>query len=303
MEIRQLEYVVAVAKYKNFTQAAKAIHLSQSSLSQQIKKLEEELGVKIFERNTRNVKTTPIGAEFINHALRILSEVNQAHSRIKEYLTTDRGQIKIGIMPVISYYQLTQQIAQFQKSYPGIKLHFTEAECARLHDMVLNSEVDAAFLSEIEPEPRLRMIRLINDKLYLVTSSLHPLATRESVSLADLAYENLIVPTSDSGLYKNLMDACRKVNFTPKIYYQCSQVETILDFVRNGLGITLLAKTVASHFSNRDLVIIPVVPAIPRRISLAFINKEELSPVLSVFVRFFQNKQRSSDRNLRRKGI
>ncbi|NLZ31591.1 MAG: LysR family transcriptional regulator substrate-binding protein, partial [Firmicutes bacterium] len=148
-----------------------------------------------------------------------------------------------------------------------------------------------------------RMIRLINDKLYLVTSSLHPLATRESVSLADLAYENLIVPTSDSGLYKNLMDACRKVNFTPKIYYQCSQVETILDFVRNGLGITLLAKTVASHFSNRDLVIIPVVPAIPRRISLAFINKEELSPVLSVFVRFFQNKQRSSDRNLRRKGI
>jgi LysR family transcriptional activator of glutamate synthase operon len=303
MEIRQLECVVAVAKFKNFTQAARAIHLSQSSLSQQIKKLEKELGIKIFERNTRNIKITPVGAEFINHALRVLSEINQVHSTIKEYLTTNRGQIKIGMMPVVSYYQLTQQISQFQKSYPGIKLHFTEAECEKLHDMVLKSEVDVAMLSEIEPEPRLQMIRLINDRLYLVTNSLHPLATKESVSLTDLAYEKLIIPNSDSGLYRNLIDACHKVNFVPRIYYQCSQVETILDFVRNGLGITLLSKTVASRFSNQDLVIIPVVPAIPRRISLAFKNIEELSPVLNVFIRFFQNRRRSGDHNLQRKVI
>ena len=158
-------------------------------------------------------------------------------------------------------------------------------------------------LSEIEPEPRLQMIRLINDRLYLVTNSLHPLATKESVSLTDLAYEKLIIPNSDSGLYRNLIDACHKVNFVPRIYYQCSQVETILDFVRNGLGITLLSKTVASRFSNQDLVIIPVVPAIPRRISLAFKNIEELSPVLNVFIRFFQNRRRSGDHNLQRKVI
>ena len=122
MEIHQLQYAVAVAKYKSFTQAANAINISQPSLSLQINKLEEELGIKIFERTTRTVRLTPAGTDFIKHALRILSEVEQAKQTVQEHLSTSRGYIKVGLFPVISHYQLTTTISQFQKNYPGIKL-------------------------------------------------------------------------------------------------------------------------------------------------------------------------------------
>ena len=148
MEIHQLQYAVAVAKYKSFTQAANAINISQPSLSLQINKLEEELGIKIFERTTRTVRLTPAGTDFIKHALRILSEVEQAKQTIQEHLSTNRGYIKVGLFPVISHYHLTTTISQFQKNYPGIKLDFIEYECEKLHSMILASEIDIAILSE-----------------------------------------------------------------------------------------------------------------------------------------------------------
>ena len=292
MEIHQLEYVVAVAKHKSFTQAARAINSSQSSLSQQINKLEKELGIKIFERTTRRVNITPAGAEFINHALRILSEVNQAQRTVQEYLSTNRGHIKIGLIPVSSHYGLTVQIAEFQKNYPRIKLDFIEYECENLQKMLLDGKIDIGFFSETEPDPRIRMIRLLNDKLILVTNNLHPLATQGSVSLADLANEKFIIPSPESGLYVNFLQACRNAGFEPKILYQCTQVETILDFLCHGLGVTLLSTAVASRYMHYDISMVSIVPTIRRRISLAVLKESKMSPALNVFIKFFQNRKK-----------
>ena len=290
MEIHQLQYAVAVAKYKSFTQAANAINISQPSLSLQINKLEEELGIKIFERTTRTVRLTPAGTDFIKHALRILSEVEQAKQTIQEHLSTNRGYIKVGLFPVISHYHLTTTISQFQKNYPGIKLDFIEYECEKLHSMILASEIDIAILSETRVDPRVQLVRLINDKLVLVTSNLHPLATRQSVLLTELANEKFIIPNQDSGLFNNFIQACHAAHFEPKILYQCNQVETILAFVCDGLGVTLLSTSVVSNYKHYDIACVPVTPTIARRISLAYLKDEKLSPALSVFIKYFQNQ-------------
>ena len=290
MEIHQLEYVVAVAKHKNFTQAANAINSSQSSLSQQINKLEKELGIKIFERTTRSVKVTPAGVEFLNHALRILSEVNQAQRTVQEYLSTNRGHIKIGLIPVSSHYGLTLQIAEFHKNYPRIKLDFVEYECEKMQKMLLEGEIDIGFFSETEPDPRIRMIRLLNDKLILATNNLHPLATRGSVYLTDLAKEKFIIPNPESGLYVNFVQACHNAGFEPNIPYQCTQVDTILDFVCNGLGVTLLSTAVVSRYMHYDISIVSIIPTIRRKISLAVLKENKMPPALNVFIKFFQNR-------------
>ena len=100
MEIHQLEYMVAVAKFQSFTRAAAEINISQSSLSQQIRKLEEELGIKLFDRTTRTVRLTNAGSAFLAHAQQILLEINKSKSTIQQYLSVSRGQIKLGLCPL-----------------------------------------------------------------------------------------------------------------------------------------------------------------------------------------------------------
>ena len=156
--------------------------------------------------------------------------------------------------------------------------------------MVLASEIDIAILSETRVDPKVRLVRLINDKLVLVTSNLHPLATKQTILLTELSNEKFIIPNRDSGLYKNFIQACHAAQFEPKILYQCNQVETILAFVCDGLGVTLLSTSVVSNYKHYDISCIPVKPSIARRISLAYLKDEKLSPALSVFIKYFQNQ-------------
>lgn len=218
MEILQLEYVVALSKHKSFTEAANEVNITQPSLSQQINKLEAEIGVKIFERTTRKVELTPAGVEFLNYALRILSEVNDARASMQQYINTSLGYIKIGVLPSIGFYRITSEIAKFKKSYPGIKLEFVEEECKKLQQMLLDSKIDLAFLSETVLDHRLEFTRLVNDELRLVTGKLHPLATRQSVSLLEIKNEKFIIPSPDSGLYDNFLKVCEDVGVKPNVY-------------------------------------------------------------------------------------
>jgi len=123
MEIHQLEYIVAVETYRSFTKAAESKNVSQPSLSHQIKKLEDELGVNLFIRTTRSVQLTPAGAEFVSHAKRILSEIYKARQNILEFSSYERGHLTVGIMPAISYYNLTPMLTAFKRDFPGVKLN------------------------------------------------------------------------------------------------------------------------------------------------------------------------------------
>ncbi|NLI14315.1 LysR family transcriptional regulator [Pelotomaculum propionicicum] len=286
MEIHQLDYVLAVAHHQNFSRAAEDIKVSQPSLSQQITKLESELGTSLFERTTRYVQLTPAGREFVTHAKRILSEVSEARDCIQEYVSIKKGHLKLGALAVVGYYNLPNLMSSFQKKFPGIKLDILEGQCEDLLYMLHSSKIDAAFVQITKPNQSFRVNTLVTDKMVLVTNYLHPLANRLSVELKELQNEKFIITPATSGHYQDFHNACLIANFTPTIVMSCAVVKTMLSFVREGLGVTVLSSKVAEEERDAGIKIIPLTPSIHREIALVTRNNTGLPPALKVFLKF-----------------
>lgn len=284
MEIHQLEYVMAVAKYYSFTRAAEEINVSQPALSQQINKLENELGISLFVRTTRSVQLTPAGKEFLTHARLILSELIRARHCIQEYATIKKGHLSLGASMVMGYYNIPKLVSFFQDKFPGIKLDILEGECEELLNMLHTSKIDAAFVQITKPDDRFKSYKLVTDRKVLVTNHDHSFAKRLSVDLKDLKNEKLILTPDASGHYQDFYNSCRAADFVPNIALNCSVVNTILSFVREGLGITVLLSGVAAAECGAGIKIIPIIPAIYSEIALLTRSGANLSPTLKLFL-------------------
>jgi len=150
MDIEHFRSFLALAKHQHFSNAADEIHLSQSSLSKQIEKLEKEFSVKLFNRTTRTVRLTPAGKEFLTHARNIVDEFDLTRRNMQEYSGMERGQIILGTIPIISYLGLTSLIASFQRTYPGIELKIKEAESKTLLQWRHDLKIDVAFITQTD---------------------------------------------------------------------------------------------------------------------------------------------------------
>ncbi len=285
MELHQLEYVLAVAKCKSFTRAAEEIKISQSSLSQQIGKLENELSLSLFDRSTRSVEITAVGAEFIKHAHNIVSKVAEARQNILDYVSLKKGNLSLGTIPILGHYDLPSLIATFQKNFPDISLDILEEMDEELLQMVHFSKIDAAFVQRTHPDLDLRYYPLLLDKMVAVVSPRHPLAYRKSVDLRELAGESFIVPRITSGHYQDFHKACTAAGFDPKVVLHCSVVKTMVGFVREDVGITVLSSRVAASEQDQGVKIIKLTPTIERRVFLAVQNTAELPPPLRGFIK------------------
>src|SRR5580698_1960236 len=145
MEMHQLRYVVAVARTRNFSRAAEQCHVSQPSLSQQIQKLEDELGEQLFDRMKREAKLTSHGEAFLHRAIRILEEVDAAKREATDARDLLRGKVTIGVLPTIAPYLLPDAMAEFTEKYPGVEIVVQEDTTARLVKLALACEIDFAF--------------------------------------------------------------------------------------------------------------------------------------------------------------
>ncbi|MFX4261850.1 LysR family transcriptional regulator [Pelotomaculum propionicicum] len=286
MEMHQLEYVLAVAKHHNFTRAAEEIKISQSSLSQQINKLESELGASLFVRTTRSVQLTPAGAEFVAHARRIMSEVNEARRSVQEYVSIVKGELTLGTIAVIGSYNLPNLIKSFQDSFPGIKMHLVEEQCEVLLSMLNSSKIDAAFVQISRPSPIIQFCPMLTDRMVVVTSHNHPLANRISVHINELKNEKFILTPPTSGHYQDFHNACALAGFEPTVILNCSIVKTMLGFVREDIGITVLSSKVAMAEKGPDMKVIELTPTIPRTVYMATRNTSDTPPAIKMFLKY-----------------
>lgn len=147
MELHQLRYFLAVARTKNFSRAAEQCHVAQPSLSQQIMKLEEELGERLFERTKRDVTLTPAGELFGQHAERVIEEVELARDKVRDVRGLVRGRVTLGALPTVAPYFLPQRLRAFAEKFPGIEVVVHEDTTAQLALAVLNKEIDFALVS------------------------------------------------------------------------------------------------------------------------------------------------------------
>ena len=240
MEMHQLRYVVAVARTGNFSRAAEQCHVAQPSLSQQIQKLEDELGERLFDRTKRVAKLTSHGETFLRRALRILDEAEAATRDASDAKDLLRGTLTIGVLPTIAPYLLPEVLTNFTEKYPGMEIIVHEDTTARLLKQVLAYEADLALVSLPIADERLELRALLTEELLLALPPGHPLTRKRIVKVEDLAGERLIVMKEGHCLGDQVLRFCDRRAVNPQISFRSAQLETIQALVCAGLGLSLI---------------------------------------------------------------
>lgn len=291
MHIDQINYFLAVEKYKSFSSAAEELCISQSSLSKQIKSLESELDTILFNRNTRNISLTPTGEYFLSHAKDLLYTYNKIIKDMKEFVYSHESSLSIGAIPLMAQYGIIPLISSFNKKFPNINIDIIEKDDEELLTHINSSKIDLAFVhSNTIDEDLYNLVPLFKDQLVLVVSENHRFASQECIDICDLCDETFILLSSSSTLYNLCTEECCKAGFTPTTAYTNCKLETIIELVSEGLGVTLLMSKVVEYFKNPKLKLIPLKDAVINEISLITPKGNKMSKSTELFVDFIENK-------------
>lgn len=252
MEMHQLRYVVAVARTGNFSRAAEQCHVAQPSLSQQIQKLEDELGERLFDRMKREAKLTAHGEIFLRRAVSILDEVEAARREASDSKNVISGTIALGILPTIAPYLLPGVLSAFRAEFPEVEVIAQEETTAQLLKLLLACEIDFAIASQPIPTDRFGLHELFTEELLLALPPAHRLTRRRTIAASDLEREQLIVMKEGHCLGDQVLGFCNRRDVQPKISFRSAQLETIQALVHAGLGLSLIP-AMAAQSSRSDL--------------------------------------------------
>ncbi len=291
MEMKQIKYFLAVAELGSFSTAADHLYISQSSLSKQIMALEKELGVTLFDRSKRSITLTEAGETFRKHAHRLNDEYKALISSLKEYKSA--VSLTIVAIPVIAQYGITSYIAQFQTAYPNIHLMLEEREASTILPALTNHQFDLAFIRDnyLDTE-QYHAFEVNTDKFVVALSVQHPLASRTSISLSELANENFIMFDKGTVVHELAVDACHKVGFEPRIFYASLRVESILGLVASQSGVALIMEKIFQYHKHPDVIAIPLKDVVESKIVLAYPKDKKLSTPAKNFWEFIRDYPR-----------
>ncbi|HEY5793233.1 MAG TPA: LysR family transcriptional regulator [Chthoniobacterales bacterium] len=240
MEMHQLRYFLAVAQAGSFTRAAAKCRVAQPSLSQQILKLESELGEKLFERQRQRVTLTAVGERFRQRAERIQWETGEALREVRETQEQPRGKVELGVLPTIAPFLLPDLLAEFGSAHSEIEVILHEETTSRLLRMVDSGEVHLAMVSLPIAGSRFQTRPLFKEELLLALPRRHSLANRKAITLADLESERFIVMQESHCLGTQSLQFCHARGFSPQVSCRSAQIETLQAMVKSGLGISLV---------------------------------------------------------------
>jgi DNA-binding transcriptional LysR family regulator len=279
MHFQQLAYFVAVAEARHFTRAAEKVHVSQPSLSQQIKSLESELGAELFSRARGNIALTDAGEALLPLARRILADADTARHEVQELVQLRRGRIRLGATPSVCTGLLPDVLRAFHGAHPGIQLLIEEGGSHDLVRQLARGVLDLALLVLPLPaaSPALTTVELLHEDLVVVSSASRPAPGRKgSVHVADLQNEPLVMFRHGYDLRELTVAACRAEGFEPSFTVEGGEMDAVLGFVRAGLGIAVVPRMVAVRASH-DLRTTPLAsPGLRRTIALA--HRSDVEP-------------------------
>lgn len=240
MNLRDLKYLVALMDHKHFGQAAEACFVSQPTLSTQIKKLEQELGVPLVERNSRHVMLTDVGIEIAMRARSVLEEVNQMRELARRTLDPEAGTIRLGIFPTLAPYLLPHVIPQVRKRFPNLTLLLTEEKTEEILRRLRDGRLDAVVVAMPAADPGLHEEFLFEEHFVLAAPEQHPIAKRKKISAGDLEGLELMLLEDGHCLREHALDVCRLGGASEHAGFRATSLETLRQMVGSGVGITLM---------------------------------------------------------------
>ena len=286
MELRQLRYLVALAEELNFTRAAANEHVAQPALSQQIRRLEDEVGLALVERTTRQVALTEAGEILVARARRILAELDAAGTELQALRGMDTGHITIGAIHTMGPIDLSLPLALFHDRHPGVGLTVREASSEEMAEMLRADELDLAFLSVTErvESHGLGLHQLVSEELVVLLPLDHPLSSRPKVKMADLAQEQFISFRAGARLRELLVAAGRQAGFEPRVTLESNESLRIRRLVARGFGVAILPRSDADR-PGADIAVSRLVePSLRRDITLAWREGRRLPPAAAAFL-------------------
>jgi DNA-binding transcriptional LysR family regulator len=270
VQLNQLAYAVAVAEERHFTRAAARLHLAQPSLSRQVRLLERELGVVLFNRGPGQglVTVTADGEALLPFIRRVLADVEATSIEARALTGMARGQLSIGATPSLITRVLAPALVEFHDSHPGIDLQVIEAGSHQLVRQLGSGEVDLALVVLPISDPQVAAMPLFNDPLVLAVSPTHPLAARNSVQVADLNGLPLVMFREGYDLRTVTLEVCRRAGVEPRLVSQGGEMDGVLAFVAAGLGAAVVPAIAMPAEST--LVAVPFTqPGLSRTVALA----------------------------------
>ncbi len=252
MELRQLEYFVAVAEEANFTRAAERVHISQSGVSAQIQQLERELGATLIDRSGRRATLTPAGAAALDHARAALASASAVRQSVDEVAGLIRGRLVVGMVTACTVAPLFAALAAFHREHPGVELALVEDTSDRLVERVRDGVADLALVGTAGAPPAgLPALPLISEGLVALVAPDHPLAARRRLTLARVCAEPLVCLPRGTGIRAVLDQACAAQGLSPSVALEASAPDTVADLAARGLGVAILSASMAAGFGER----------------------------------------------------
>jgi DNA-binding transcriptional LysR family regulator len=250
MELRHLTYFVAVAEKLNFSRAAEALHVAQPAVSQQIRALEQDLGVPLFDRVGKRVRLTEAGHAFLPHARQILAAVEAARHEILERGALTRGSTSLGTPSTVSTHLLPNLLTRFKRVHPGLEVTLREAGTESLLKAVEAGELDLAIVSTDVLPPVIEAAPFREEDYVLAVGARHALAERSSARLADLSGEAFILFPEGYKLREVTLSACRRAGFEPRVALDGGAMQSALEFVAAGLGVAIMPQLALEGVKN-----------------------------------------------------
>lgn len=240
MNLRELEYLVALADQRNFHRAAQVCHASQPTLSAQIRKLEQELGVRLFERSPRGLILTQAGEATVRRARTILDEVAQLRDEAARHSTSGTRRLHLGVFPTLGPYLLPHVVPRFMRSFPSTEILLTEEKSSILLRRLIDGQIDAVLLAMPVEDPHLTGRKLFSEPLHLAVPCGHELAGRAPAPADALSSQHLMLLEEGHCLRDQALTLCRRYGAREYDDFRGTSLETLRQMVIAGMGITLL---------------------------------------------------------------
>jgi LysR family hydrogen peroxide-inducible transcriptional activator len=289
MNLRDLKYIITVAETQHFGKAAERCFVSQPTLSGQIKKLEEDLGVTIFERTNRSVEITPIGAAILVHARQMMEQADAIEQLAQAHQDPLAGPLRIGAIPTLSPYLIPLILLPLKRQYPQMKLVLSEELTDTLLERLRNHEIDAALLATAVNEADLESIPLFDEPFWLAHPRDHALYNKEKITRKDLDSDELLLLSEGHCLAQQAMEVCHlkeRDSQGEMADLRAASLETLLQLVGAGFGCTLVpALAIGGSWASGSGIVARQLelPDAYRRVSLVFRHSYPRRAALDAF--------------------
>lgn len=286
MELRHLRYFVAVAEELNFSRAAERLHIAQPPLSQQIRNLEVELGVVLFNRTKRRVELTAPGQVFLEKVHQSIQSIEQAVEAVQRASRGEIGRLSVGFNSSATYSVLPQILRGFRECYPQVELHLHELTTSQQLECLHQHQIDAGILYLPIESSALKVVSILKERLVVAMPESHPLAVSSQLSIRALSREPFIIPPHrlGGGLYSKIMQFFQQSGFNPTVVQEAMQLQTMISLVAGEVGVALVPASL-QNLQRAGVVYRCLQELTPEvEIAIAWRQHDDGSPVLQKFV-------------------